>query len=271
MMDAPMPVRLAALAFAALLPLSAAHAQRGPAARSDAYGYLVASDPASCPYAPVDVSGSPPLVPVAADGSPSASDDGHATVLLAAPFELYGVALQQFAMSTNGYLSGASGPDEDDGGDFSNDCPLPAAPDHVGAGTARILAWHDDLAAGVGGALRSSSFASCPRIAASGVDEACSVFDWSGWTRVGHADGLAFQVVLYHASFEIALQYIDTGDGGVGATIGAQDAGASSAVEHACNGTRALPSAHSVCLFDPRFPPLSTLDVIFTDGFEGPP
>ena len=267
-MSAPIPICVAAFAFAALLPLTDAHAQREPGARSDAYGYLVSGDPASCPYAPVDVAGSPPLIPVAADGSPSASDDGHATVLLAAPFELYGVALQQFAMSTNGYLGGAAGPDEDDGGDFSNDCPLPAAPDHAGAGTPRILAWHDDLAAGAGGALRSSYYTSCPRVAGSGMDEACSVFDWNGWTRVGHADGLAFQVVLYHASFEIALQYIATGDGGAGATIGAQDAGASSAVEHACNGTRALQPETSICLFDPRFPPQGTLEDIFTNGFE---
>ena len=270
-MDERMPTRLAALAFAALLPLHDALAQRAPAARSDAYGYIVESDPASCPFVPVDVSGSPPLVPVAADGAASAGDDGHATVLLGAPFELYGVATMQLAMSTNGYLSAAAGPHEDDGGDFSNDCPLPAAPDHVGASTARVLAWHDDLAAGNGGALRSTFYASCPRAAGSGVDEACSVFDWSGWTRVGHADALAFQVVLYHGSFEIALQYASTGDEGVGASVGAQDATASSAIEHACNGSRLLQPARSICLFDPRFPPQGALDLIFADGFEGVP
>lgn len=267
-MDTNHPIGLAALVFAALLPLQDALAQRAPAARSDAYGYIVVDDAATCPYVPVDVSGSPPLVPVAADGAASASDDGHATVLLGAAFELYGVATAQFTMSTNGYLSAAAGPHEDDGGDFSNDCPLPAAPDHVGAGTARVLAWHDDLAAGSGGALRSGYYASCPRAAGSGADEACSVFDWSGWTRVDHADGLAFQVVLYHESFEIALQYLATGDGGAGASVGAQDAAASSAVEHSCNGSRPLQSARSICLFDPRFPPQGTLDHIFTDGFE---
>lgn len=267
-MDARMPILFAALAFAALLPFEAALAQRAPAARSDAWGYLVVDDQATCPYQPVDASGSPPLVPVAADGAASADDDGHATVLLAAPFELYGVATTQFAMSTNGYLAAAAGPHEDDGGDFSNDCPLPAAPDHVGAGTARILAWHDDLAAGSGGALRSAYHANCPRAAASGVDEACSVFDWSGWMRVGHADGLAFQVVIYHASFEIALQYASIGDGGFGASVGAQDAAASSAVEHSCNGSRPLQPARSICLFDPRFPPQGALDLIFGNGFE---
>lgn len=267
-MDASIPLRCAAFACIVLLPPGDVLAQRAPADRSDAYGYLVGSDPASCPYVPVDVSGSPPLVPVAADGAASAGDDGHAVVLLGAPFELYGTAVSQFAMSTNGYLAAATGPHEDDGGDFSNDCPLPAVPDHVGAGTARILALHDDLAAGSGGALRSAYYASCPRVAGSGVDEACSVFDWSGWTRIGHADGLAFQVVIYHASFEIALQYASIGDGGTGASVGAQDAAASSAAEHACNGSRPLQPARSICLFDPRFPPQGTLDLIFANGFE---
>lgn len=267
-MDANLPIRLALAVLASALPLDAVQAQR-LADRTDAWGYTVSVDDSTCAYAPVDVSGASPLLPVAAEGATSATDDGHAFVLLAEPFELYGVATVQFAMSTNGYLAAAAGPHEDDGGDFSNDCPLPAAPDHVGAGTGRILAWHDDLAAGSGGALRSQYFASCPRAAASGLDEACSVFDWSGWTRVGHADGLAFQVVLYHASFEIALQYLAAGDGGAGATVGAQDASASSAVEYACNGNRLLQSARSVCLFDPRFPPQAALDQVFTDGFEG--
>lgn len=261
------PTARALLALALLAPASAL-AQREPPSRMDAYGYLVSADPAECAYQPIDVSAAAPLLPFAADGAASASDDGHATVLLGAPFELYGNAVSQFAMSTNGYLAAAAGPHEDDGGDFSNDCPLPAVPDHVGAGTARILALHDDLAAGSGGALRSAYYASCPRAAGSGVDEACSVFDWSGWTRVGHADGLAFQVVIYHASFEIALQYANTGDGGTGASVGAQDATASSAVEYACNGSRLLQPARSLCLFDPRFPPQGALDHIFANGFE---
>ena len=50
--------------------------------------------------------------------------------------------------------------------------------------------------------------------------------------------------------------------------FGAQDATASSAVEHACNGNRALQPARSICLFDPRFPPQGIPDRIFTDGFE---
>jgi hypothetical protein len=267
-MHAMMTIRLAALACACVLPFQSASAQR-VAMASDAWGYLVSDEPATCAFAPIDVSGSAPLLPVAADGASLAADDGHAFVLLAEPFELYGVATLRLAMSTNGYLAAANGQHEDDGGEFSNDCPLPAAPDHVGAATSRILAWHDDLAAGGGGALRSVHYASCPRAAASGVDEGCSVFDWSGWTRVGLDDGLAFQVVLYHASFEIALQYLATGDGGIGASIGTQDAAASSAAVYACNGSRALQPAHSICLFDPRFPPQGVTDRVFADGFEG--
>ncbi len=266
-MEANRLIRLALAALAASLASGTVQAQR-IADRADAWGYTVADDETACAYTPIDVSAAAPLLPVAAEGASSAADDGHALVLLGAPFELYGVATTQLAMSTNGYLAAAAGPLEDDGGDFSNDCPLPAAPDHVGAATGRILAWHDDLAAGTAGAMRSQYFASCPRAAGSGLDEACSVFDWSGWTRVGHADALAFQVVLYHASFEIALQYLASGDGGYGASVGAQDAAASSAVEHACNGNRVLQPARSICLFDPRFPPQGIPDRIFTDGFE---
>ena len=126
-MDANLPIRLALAVLASALPLDAVQAQR-LADRTDAWGYTVSVDDSTCAYAPVDVSGASPLLPVAAEGATSATDDGHAFVLLAEPFELYGVATVQFAMSTNGYLAAAAGPHEDDGGDFSNDCPLPAAP-----------------------------------------------------------------------------------------------------------------------------------------------
>lgn len=242
-------------------------------AQLDAYGYAVAAAAPACPYQPVDMTSAPALALSAAEGAADASDEGAAVLDLAAPFELYGGAVPRLMVSSNGYLAAAAGAEADDGGDFSNDCPLPAAPDHVGASSARIYAYHDDLA-GPAGAVRSSYFTTCPRPAASGAAEACTVVAWTGWGRVGGAGALSFQAVLYHTSFEIALQYLalDASAGG-SASIGAQDATATSAAVWSCNGSRALAAGSAVCLFDPRYPPGSggVVDRLFRDGFDGAP
>ena len=103
--DAPVsPITLPGFAEGEVSVQDAA-AQR-VAMASDAWGYLVSDEPATCAFTPIDVSGSPPLLPVAADGASSAADDGHAFVLLAEPFELYGTSTLQFAMSTNGVSTG---------------------------------------------------------------------------------------------------------------------------------------------------------------------
>ena len=240
----------------------------------DQYGYQAyASGSAQCAYAYVDASDGAILDLSAASAAAPASDDGAAVVALAAPFELYGVPVNALVVSSNGYLAAGNDLTEEDGGDFSADCPLPAIADNPVASQSRIYAYHADLdGAPNSGTIRSRYFGSCPRPSASGSDEACSVVQWQDWALRGEPGALDMQVVLYHASLEIALQY-QALDAGLGATasIGTQGPDALSGNAFACRGNRALPPASAVCLFDPRhLPPLPISDLIFADNFESP-
>src|SRR5690606_11254815 len=103
-----------------------------------------------------------------------------------------------------------------------------------------------------------------------GQAQACTVLQWRDWTRYQGSDALDFQAVLYHGSWEIALQFRQlAGDLDADAfTVGVQDQAAGSGLTVAC-GARPLPSAASaICLFDPRFPPAGAHDTIFRHGFE---
>src|SRR5690606_5759790 len=106
----------------------------------------------------------------------------------------------------------------------------------------------------------------------SGSDEACTVVEWQNWALRGQSGALDMQVVLYHTSFEIALQY-QTLDASLGAaaTLGTQGPNAISGNAYACRGSRPLAVASAVCLFDPRhLPPSPITDSIFADGFDLP-
>jgi hypothetical protein len=86
------------------------------------------------------------------------------------------------------------------------------------------------------------------------------------------------QAVLYHTTFEIALQY-QTLDASLGsaATIGTQSDNAISGNAYSCpqptcpsckRHASPLTPAMAVCFFDPRYLPVS--DRIFASGFETP-
>ena len=240
----------------------------------DRYGYQAyTSGSAQCAYDYVDASDGVILNLSAASAAAPASDDGAAMVALAAPFELYGVAVNTLVVSSNGYLAAAGDLATEDGGDFSADCPLPAIADNAAASQSRIYAYHADLdGAPNAGAIQSRHFASCPRASESGSDEACTVVQWRNWALRGQSGALDMQVVLYHTSFEIALQYqaLDASLGAT-ATIGTQGPDAVSGNAFACRGSRPLPAASAICLFDPRHPPpLPVIDAIFADGFDSP-
>jgi hypothetical protein len=258
-----LPLLIAAIAFAEF-----ASAQPRGAASFDQYGYQVqVGDSAQCGYSYVDASGGDLLVLSAAPGSIPASDDGAARVPLALPFELYGVALDTLVASSNGYLAAADALATEDGADFSADCPLPAIADNAVAAQARIYAYHADLDAAPNGALHTQHFSTCPRASDTGIAEACTVVQWQDWSLRGQGGVLNMQAVLYHSSFEIALQY-QTLDASLGATatLGLQGPDAVSGVAAGCAGSRPLAPAMSVCLFDPRFPPQS--DTLFANGFD---
>jgi lysyl endopeptidase len=237
---------------------------RGPAT-FDQYGYQIHdSTGAQCSYNYVDASGGA-LLGLTASGAALAPDDGGSVVNLGAPFEFYGNATSTLVASTNGYLAAASSLAEEDGGDFSNDCPLPALADNAAAMQARIMVYHDELDGTGSGNMHYQYFSNCPRAAESGVSEACSVVAWDQWTRIGSSGALAFEAVLYHTSFEIALQYqsLDASAGNA-ASIGLQNSSATSAAIHGCNGSKVLSAPTAVCFFDPRSPQ----DTIFSNGFE---
>jgi hypothetical protein len=266
------PVASSAALLALLLPLSA-HAR--DSGSFDSYGYLnYESGSAQCGYQYVDASGGSLLNLTPASAMATASDDGAALLNLAMPFEFYGVSANTLIASSNGYLAIADDLAREDGGDFSADCPLPAIADNAAAAQSRIYVYHADLdGAPNTGSMLSQYFPSCPRTSDSGIDEACTVVQWQNWALRGQSGTLDMQAVLYHATYEIALQYqaLDASSGNT-ATIGTQSDNATSGNALGCAGSRSLAPAIALCIFDPRFPPGSQgiADRIFSDGFELP-
>jgi len=245
--------------------LVAAHASARSGSTFDTYGYVAYDSTASashtlapamavclfdprfpsnlpasrCSYSYVDATGGTALSLLADSGAASAADDGAAAVTLGAPFELYGVSANSVVVSSNGYLAAPADASSEDGGDFSQDCPLPAIADNAVATQARIYVYHADLdGTPNAGTLYENYFASCPRASESGASEACTVVQWQNWALRGQNGALNMEAVLYHTSFEIVLQY-KTLDASIGttATIGTQSNNATSGNAYACGGT----------------------------------
>ena len=264
--------RLLMLSAASLLAVSAAHAQRSIPSTFDSYGYRAfdSSGP-QCGYGYVDASAGSLLSLTAASGAAAASDDGGAVVNLVAPFQLYGVSGNSLVASSNGYLAAASDLGAEDGCDFSGDCPLPAIADNAAASQTRIYAYHADLDGAPNvGSMYAQYFATCPRAGEFGVPEACTVVQWQSWAMRSQTGVLNMEAVLYHTTFEIALQY-QTLDASLGATatIGTQSNNATSGNAYGCGGSRPLAPAMAVCFFDPRYVPVQ-IDRIFANGFQTP-
>jgi hypothetical protein len=266
-------LRLSCVATALIVTVNA-FAQTRAASTFDRYGYRTFdSATAQCSYGYVDASGGTALGLSPASGAP-ANDDGAALVSLAAPFQFYGSNASSLIASSNGYLAAAADLTAEDGGDFSADCPLPAIADNALATQARIYVYHADLDGGSnGGSMYTRFYADCPRASESGVAEACTVVQWQNWALRNQSGTLSMEAVLYHASYEIALQFAGL-DGSFGstATVGIQSKNATSANAYGCGGSHPLQPAMAVCFFDPRYPPGShaAIDRIFSDGFESP-
>jgi hypothetical protein len=264
-----------ALVAALLALLFTISASARDAGSFDLYGYRHnESSSAQCGYQYVDASGGSLLSLTPTSAMATASDDGAALLNLAMPFEFYGVSKNALVASSNGYLAAADDLAREDGGDFSADCPLPAIADNATAAQSRIYVYHADLdGAPNGGSMLSQYFASCPRTSESGIDEACTVVQWQNWALRGQSGTLDMEAVLYHATYEIALQYqaLDASSGST-VTIGTQSDNATSGNALGCAGSRPLVPAAALCIFDPRFPPGSQgiVDRIFSDGFDLP-
>lgn len=259
------------LGGAALLLATCAPAQR-LLGSYDQYGYKAHdSSGAQCSYNYLDAGAGTPLS-LTAVGAATASDDGAAVVNLIAPFQLYGNSINAIVASSNGYFAAAPDLTSEDGGDFSADCPLPAIADNAAASQARVYVYHADLdGAPNGGSMYAQYYGSCPRAAESGVTEACTVLQWKNWSLLGQSGTLNAQAVLYHTSYEVALQYasLDASQGS-SASVGIQGPNATSGVAYGCNGSHPVQAQMAVCYFDPRYPPgsLGVVDSIFGNGFE---
>ena len=252
-----------------LLAIPAA-AERPSIPAPDAYGYTVAvgGEP-GCSHHYLDLMLSGEAVDLVASGVEPAGDDGGAELTLPMAFEFYGTPATSLVVSSNGYLAPAADLEDEDGGHWRADCPLPAIPDNAHARFGRIYALLDDLEQGSAGQLFWQHFPDCPRASGVQAAEACTVVHWRNWRRLGGSDPLDFQVLLYHSSMAIAMQYREVAAAVAGqATIGVQDQGAVSAALVGCAGSMPPKPGTSFCLFDPRHPPVGTNDEIFANGFE---
>lgn len=261
-----------ALALAVLAPACLAGGNpRADLTQLDGYGHFGSADPALCAYQPVAMDSATPLSLGAASPSATALDDGAAQFTLAEPLRFFGIDYSSLVVSSNGYVAFAADTSEENGGDFSNDIYLPAVPDNAAFATARIFAYHDELSGeGAGASLVQQHFSNCPRPSGLAADEACSVVRWHNWNRLGDNQPISVQLVLYHASYAIAVQY-ETLDAGAGASacVGLQSQDAADGGAWSCNGARILSAGSSVCFFDPAHLPGSGVDdTLFADGFE---
>ena len=178
---------------------------------SNQFGYEGAAE---CGYAFIDIARGPDAVPaletyVANGNSYGPRDDARSTTINLGGngFGLYGARYAQAVMSTNGYVSFDP---EESGGDYWVSCDEP--PD-FGAKGPQLRPYHDDMVVGEGqdDGLRYRHFPTCPRLAGSGVAQACHVFQWSGmgyYISDDQVEGdFEFQAVAYERTGEVAYQY----------------------------------------------------------------
>lgn len=255
-------LKLLGLALAAAVAVGL-QARESAGSRADLYGYTVADsvgdDGARCGFDYVALPDAGSVLPLSAGHAKAADDDQAALLRLAQPFELYQQPGDALVVSGNGYLAAADSLQREDGSDFSNDCGLPARADNPSASQNRIYVYHDDLRPQVDGNVRQAYFPACPRGAASGRREACTVVEWRGFERAGplhSSQPLRAQAVLYHGSHEIALQYASVDDSQAAqATIGLQGFDGRAAREAGCNKPRRVAAHQAICFFDPRSRP----------------
>jgi len=239
----------------------------------DSYGYVVVdhADP-RCTFDFFDISAGGDAVWFTASDTAPADDDGGAAIALGSPFELYGVAVPGFVMSTNGYVAGASSLTAEGGGDFSNDLALPSVPDNAPGTPARLLVYHAELSGSVSaGAAYSQFFADCPRPSEALGGEACTIFQWTDWALLAGAEIFDFQAVVYHGSYQIVYQIRPGTNTLTGGTIGIENREATDASQYGV-AESGLAGDTAICFFDPRFPAagrIADLAIFKSDKVEG--
>lgn len=236
--------------IAVLTRSDALNAQAKAAGGPDSFGYTYRdSGELGCPYAGVDISSSGTALSLTASGSYPALDDGGALVNLEnADFRLYGDTISQIVASSNGYLTTNL---QASGGDFSQDCPLPALPS-TDANGHRIAPMHDDL---VVNNLYYQHFSSCPRPSDVDGGGGCHVFQWEGtsvYQGSNTTGNFRVQAFLYDGTDEIVYQYSNGVAVGASPTIGLQNANISSGLTYnSCGATDPVQDNTAVCFYAP--------------------
>ena len=226
----------------------------------DGWGYERLDAAGGCAAGLIDLTTTGSALVLQASGAEPALDEGAALLVLQEPFEFYGVVYTSVVVSTNGYLAMAPSLEREDGGDFSNDCELPAIPGNDSATIARVLPFHDDLSgADTAGSIYTQYFATCPRASEAIGNESCTVIQWSDWSHVAPVAAFDFEVVLYHGSFQVVFLYGDLSGVDVGdLSAGLQDGTATDGLVAACNGKGSLgasgPATAAQCFLEPRAP-----------------
>lgn len=230
----------------------------------DKFGYSLADSLGdNCPFRDVDIGGQNNRVTFNPSSQFPANDDGGSDPLPMQDFEFYGRNVNSVVMSSNGYVATSA---TRNGGDFSNDCPLPQRPDRDpqsgSTGFARIAAFHDDLITSIAW---SSRFDNCPRPPDTpGASGACRILQWNDVSNFGESidPPFMFQAILYEGSNEIVFQYdADTPIVQATPTVGIQNNDASDGLTYGCisetdsqEPTRPLPET-AVCFFHPKAQP----------------
>lgn len=207
----------------------------------------------NCTLAPVDIAATGVPLALTASGAASAADDGAAVLSLAVPFEFSGRSHDTVVVSSNGYLAFAGDLGREAGGDFSDDCPMPAVPQPGPGESARVLVLHGDLDGSAGGQLLHQFFATCPRVSEALGTEPCTAITWQDWSVPGGGEPYTLQAILYHASSQIVTSAVASSVLPAG-TAGLQGHRAGWALAPTCEGATLAPAGTALCYYDPRFP-----------------
>lgn len=243
----------------------------------DGFGYTATSSliSSACPFQFVDIADGNAVNFQPVNENFPGEDDGGSGIIELDGFEFYGSDVQAVVMSSNGYLAPSAARN---GGDFDNDCPLPARVDgdpsnDPATGHARLAAHHDDL-------VTNSAFQQrldpCPRRgAAPGSDGACQVFQWNDVDVLPEEGPFVplplaefdFQAILYEGSSEIVYQYgPDMPTDLSTPTVGIQNNSATRGLTWGCGEAGETvapvrPAANSaVCFYHPDSQPSAALD-----------
>jgi len=182
-------------------------------------------------------------------------DDGVGQINLGGPgFSLYGQALNQLTVATNGYFSTNSA---ETGADFDNDCPLPSVPNQGASSGSRIAPLHADLVQQAGGGIYHQYFSSCPRSGEVGSNTGCNIIQWDNFGyftsfSTPPEGNFGFQTILYDNTNELVFQYPDGNTrNGSNSTTGIQNNNASDGLNVACNTANSIADNSAVCIFNP--------------------